>query len=69
MTEMVRKADVERMIMEAFQMGADDPQLIPNLLTSLRNFCPTFDVTLTVDQQVAAQTKVEDALIKFGIRA
>lgn len=68
MTEVVRKADVERMIHEAFQRGADDPQLIPNLLTCLRNFMPTFDVVLTVDQQVAAQAKVEDALIKFGIR-
>lgn len=69
MTEVVRKADVERMIREAFQQGADDPQLIPNLLTSLRHFMPTFDVALSVDQQVAAQAKVEDALIKFGIRA
>jgi hypothetical protein len=56
MTEMVRKADVERMFLEAFQQGkADDPQLIPNLLNSLRLFCPTFDIPLHYTQVRGAE--------------
>lgn len=69
MTEMVRKEDVLRMFREAFQKGdACDPQLIPNLMTSLTHFTPTFDFEPTLEQKLKAQGDVEDALIKFGIK-
>lgn len=70
MTEMVYKEDVMRMLREAFEKGdASDPQLIPNLITSLTNFVPTFDLEPTVEQRLDAWKKVEDALIKYGIVA
>lgn len=57
MTEMVRKADVQRMLREAFEGGhADDPQLIPNLMGSLRMFTPTFEIELTEEQVQLAET-------------
>lgn len=56
MTEMVRKADIHRMLMEALQAGdGDNPQLIPNLMGSLRLFTPTFEVKLTADQVKQAE--------------
>ena len=64
MTKMVRKEDVERMIKEAFQQGADDFQLIPNLLNSLRLFMPTFDVTLDQDSIRKAHSEAQANLAK-----
>ncbi len=72
MTEMVRKADVHRMLIEAMQMGhADDPQLIPNLMGSLRLFTPTFNVELSQEQvtkaeRVAAQNVANTTRRIFG---
>lgn len=51
MTEMVRKEDIHRMLIEALTAGdADNPQLIPNLMGSLRMFTPTFEVELSAEQ-------------------
>ena len=70
MAEVVLKSDVERMLKEAFQSGhADDPQLIPNLLTSLRNFMPTFDRDFTIEEWTKANGKVTENLKKFRIIA
>lgn len=68
MTQMVRKEDMLRMLKEAFEQGgANDPQLIPNLMTSINNFTPTFEFEITIEQAVEAQAKVEDTLIKYMI--
>ncbi len=68
MVQVVRSDDVERMLREAFQQGhADDPQLIPNLITSLRHFMPTFDVELKPEQIKTAEDKVQESLEKFMI--
>lgn len=68
MVQVVRSDDVERMLREAFEMGhANDPQLIPNLMNSLRHFMPTFDIELQPEQIKAAEDKVQAALEKFMI--
>lgn len=63
MTEMVRKADIHRMLIEALTAGdADNPQLIPNLMGSLRMFTPTFEVDLTAEQVQEAEAVAEKNL-------
>jgi hypothetical protein len=70
MAEVVLKSDVERMLKEAFQSGhADDPQLIPNLINSLNNFVPTFDVELNLDHYSKANSKVSENMRRFGLMA
>ena len=64
MTQMVRKADVERMLQEAFIQGADDFNLIPNLICSMQMFMPTFDLPLTGEHVRTAEAVAQANLTK-----
>ena len=66
MTELVRKSDVQRMLTEAFTSGgADDPQLIVNLMECLKSFVPTFDKELSVDEVAAAESVAAERIKKY----